>query len=345
MVLVVAACGGGESANTSTTESLETTTTTAAPEAVKLSYKLEPGTSFEFEVAIDQHLKMTAEGSGAALGGEELPGELMADLTGTSTFTYSVAEGPDEGTYEVTITGDFSDLEITGTIDGEPLDLAELPDFASLEPVDVSVVVDEEGNVIPQDDEFGDLFGRMGDLGNFGDFATHGTGPGRFVGPPFSDGEVTVGDSWTETFETPGLLDGEGITTVVTSEVTGTDNVAGSEVFVIETTSVTSPIEFDLAQLLIGFFTALVPEDATDEKKAEIEALKLLFSIDETTSNLTTWFDSAEGVARKAEYTSDVHLAMDLNVPDEESGEMDGVIVDLSIDQMVTYQLLGSSSS
>lgn len=343
------ACGGGESADTSTTEAPATTTTTTepVPEAVRLSYSLEPGTSFVFEVGISQHIDLIAEGPGAALGEEEIPGEMSVDVTGTTTFGYSVAQGPEEGTYEVTITGDFRDLEIIGTMDGEPLDTGKLPDFAEMAPVDVTVIVDEQGNVIPQDDRLGGFLGGVGDLGSLGDFGAAGMDPGRFVGPPFSDGEVTVGDSWSETLEIPALFVGEGITTVITSEVIGTDTVAGASVFVIETNSITSPIEIDLAEFLIGFFTASMPDDATEGETAELDALseelRFHFSIAESSNDLITWFDTEAGVARKAEYTGAVDLVMDLNVPDEAAGDMAGLIVDMSIDQHITYQLIDSS--
>jgi hypothetical protein len=348
LALVVAACSGAGSAATTTSQPEPVTTTAPEPpQAVRLSYSLQPGASLEFEVGIDQHIDMTAEGDGTALGEEDIPGEMSVDFTGTTTFTHEVGEGPEPGTYEITVTGDFSDLDISGTIDGEPLDAADLPDFTQMEPVDVTLIVDEQGNVIPKDDEFGDFLG--GGMGDLGDLGTPGMDPGRFVGPPFTDEEVTVGDTWSETFETPGFLTGESITTEVASEVTATDTVDGFEVFVISTESTTSAIEFDLAELLLGFFTGFVPEDATDEEMAELESLtedlRFLFSIAETTSNLTTWFDAEEGLTRKADYVGGVDVVIDLNMPDEEAGEMAGLVVDLEMSQHVTYRLISATSA
>lgn len=348
LALVLAACAGSGTEDSTTTQPAPATTTAPeSPEAVRLSYTLEPGSSLEFEVEIDQHIDMTADGDGAALGEEDVPGELSVDFTGTTVFTHTVADGPEPGTYEVTITGDFSDLGISGTVDGEPINADDLPDFTRMEPVDVAVVVDEQGNVIPQDDEFGDFLG--GGFGDLGDLGAPGMDPGRFVGPPLADEEVTVGDTWSETFETPGFLTGESVTTDVQSEVTGTDTVDGAEVFVIETMSTTSAVEFDLAEVLLGFFTAFVPEDATEEERAELEALtedlRFLFSIGETKSELTTWFDAEAGLSRKAGYTSSVDVVIDLNMPDEESGEMMGLVVDLEMTQNVVYRLLDATSA
>jgi len=348
LALVIAACTGvGSRAATTSEPEPATTNAPEPPQAVRLSYSLEPGASLEFEVDIDHHIDMTAEGDGSALGEEDIPGVLSVDFTGTTTFTHEVAEGPEPGTYEVTVTGDFSDLDITGTVDGEPLDVDDLPDFTRMEPVDVTLIVDEQGNVIPRDDEFGDFLG--GGLGDLGDLGTPGMDPGRFVGPAFTDEEVTVGDTWSETFESPGFLTGESISTEVASEVTGTDTVDGLEVFVVSTESTTSAIEFDLAELLLGFFTGFVPEDATDEERAELEMLtedlRFLFSIGETTSNLTTWFDAEEGLTRKAEYVGGVDVVIDLNMPDEEVGEMAGLVVDLEMSQQVTYRLISATSA
>ena len=357
LVLVLAACSPATDAadTTTTTSAAAETTTTAAPdttaasstEAQLLSYKLEAGDQYTYEVGIDQSIELKAEGDATALGEEEIPGDMSLDLTGTTTFTHSVAEGPEEGTYEVRITGDFTNLSISGTIDGEPFEESEIPDFTEIEPIDITVIVDEQGNIIPQDDELGDLFG--GDLGSLGDFAGAGSSPGQFVGPPFPNEEVAVGDTWSETIELPGMLTEEPVTTEINSEVVGTDTVDGNDVFVIDTRSVTSMIEFDLGAFLFGFLTAFVPEDATPEEQAEIEALaedlRFLFTIDETTSDLTTWFDAEAGYARMAEFSSSTHFVMDINMPDEETGEMVGFIMDMSIAQSVTYHLTDASSA
>jgi len=359
LALVAAACSPSSNvSDSSTTEAQsEATTSTSeapqeatAPDAMLLSYKLVAGETYTYEVGIDQRIEMTAEGDSGALGDEEIPGELAVNLSGTTTFSHSVEDGPEPGTYEVTIKGDFSDLAITGTVDGEPVEDTDLPDFAEIEPVDITVVVDEQGNIIPQENGFGDLFGGdLGGLGDIGQLAGPGMDPGRFVGPLFSEEEVTVGDTWSETIEIPGLMTEELVTTEVTSEVVRADTVDGHEVLVIDTESVTSMIEFDLAQFLIGFFTAFVPDDASDEDTAELEALtedlRFLFSIDQTVANMTTWFDADAGFARMAEFGSSMHFVMDINMPDDESGEMIGLVMDMSIAQDITYHLTDNSGA
>lgn len=320
------------------------------PDAVKLSYALEPGTTFRYEVTLDQHIDMTTTGDPSAMGDEEIPGEMSLDVSGTTTFSHAVADGPEPGTFEVTITGDFTDLTFDGTIDGEPIDPTELPDMAEIEPVDVTVVVDEQGNIVRSDEDgMGDLFGGSGDLGGFGDLAAPGMDPGRFVGPSFADREVTVGDVWSETIRVPVPMVGNEIVTEIVSEVTGTETIDGAEVFVIETTSTTSMIEMDLAEFLIGFFEVFVSEDASDEDLAELESLKeslrFSFAVDESTTESTTWFDHAEGYSRKADYSGGMHMVVDINMPDETTGEMVEFGMEMTTDQSVSYRLLDATSA
>ena len=358
LALVVAACSPSPDAgDPSTTEgSAEPTTSTSeAPEdagsdAMLLSYKLVAGDTYTYEVDLDQQIEMTTEGDTSAMGDEEIPGEMAVNLTGTTTFSHSVADGPEPGTFEVNIKGDFTDLAITGTVDGAPIENTDLPDFAEIEPIDLTVIVDEQGNIIPQDDELGDLFGGdLGGLGDLGEFAGPGMDTGRFVGPPFPEEEVTVGDTWSETVELPGLMTEEPITTEINSEVVRTETVDGHEVLVIDTQSITSVIEFDLGQFLLGFFSAFVPDDASPEDTAELDALtedlRFLFTVDETVSNLTTWFDAEAGFARMAEFGSSTRLVMDVNMPDEETGELIGLMMDMSLTQDITYHLTDASGA
>jgi len=357
LALVVAACSGSDAGDgaTTTLSVAETTSTTTlpTPEAIQLSYALEPGASHEYEVEVDQTIDMSTSGDTSALGeaeGEDVPSEMSIQVNGTSVFTHAVAEGPEPGTFEITITGDFSDMEFDGTIDGEPVDPSEIPDMAEMDPVDVTIVVDEQGNVIPDDSGgLGDeLFGGLGGL-DMMDQLGAGGGTGRFIGPPFPDGEVTVGDTWSDTVEIPTMPGEDPVVTEIVSEVVGTDTIDDIETLVIETTNSTSAIEFDLAELLIGFMTAFVPEDMSEEEQAELDALvedlRFAFMVDPQVMELTTWFDSDAGLARQAELSGDTHLVMDMNIPDETTGELVEFALDMNIDQHVTYRLIGSTSA
>lgn len=351
LALALAACSPAGSEDTTTTAPLTTEAaveTTAAPassaEGVLLSYALEPGMSYEYEVEFDQHLEMTAEGDPSALEGEDLPGEASIDISGTTTFMHTVSEGPEEGTYEIHITGEFAEMTVSGIVDGEEI-TEDIPDIAEMEPVDVTVVVDEQGRVIQDGeavgDPFGGAFGGMDSLTN-----APGLDPGQFIGPPLSNQEVEVGDSWSEEIEIPAFGD-EPIVTSIESTVTGTDQVDGAEVFVIETSVSSSPIELDLGEFFLGLFGAFIPEDASDEEVAQFEAmmeqLKFLISIRSADSSSTTWFDAEAGIARRFDQVGGADISMDLAIPDETTGELVAFKMDMSIAQDMRYHLLGSS--
>jgi hypothetical protein len=357
LALVAASCGGNTQGSTttgpgdtSTTAQPTTTEAVETPEGVLLSYELNAGDEFQYEVGLSQHIVLQASGDASLMGDEEMPGDAVVDLGGTATFTHVVSDGPEAGTYEIHITGEFTDLTVSGTVDGEPVDGNAAPEFASLDPIDVTVVVDEQGNLIQDgaavDDPLAGMFGDLGALG--GSAPAPGLDPGQFIGPPFTDDEVTVGDTWEQEIETPGLGD-DPIVTNVTSTVTGVDELDGSEVFVIESNSSTSTIEFDLAEFFAGMFGAFLPEDATAEETAEFEEmlgqLQFLINIDGSTADSTTWFDAEAGVARQSETSAATTIAMDMNVPDEETGELVGFEMDMTLDQDITYRLISGPSA
>lgn len=353
--LALAACNAGsgnESSSTSTAaETTTTSTTVPAPEAVLLSYTLSSGDEFHYEVALDQHIELAASGDASLMGGEEVPGDASVDLTGTATFTHVISDGPEPGTYEVHITGEFADVSVTGTIDGESVESEQAPDFASLDPIDVTVVVDEQGNLIQagpegSDDPLAGMFGDLGALG--GGSPAPGLDPGQFIGPPFSDEEVGVGDTWTDEVETPGLGE-DPIVTSITSTVTDLENLDGTEVFVIESQTSTSRIELDLGEFFAGMFGAFLPEGTTEAESAEFEEmlaqLKFVMTIDDTTSDSKTWFDAGAGVARQSEVTAGTIITMELNMPDEDTGEMVGFDMDMALDQVITYRLISGPTA
>lgn len=355
LTLVMAACGGsGTEGPTPTTSSPgdETTTTAGAnpgAEEVLLSYALAAGDTFVYDVTITQNIDMETEGEGSSFGDEELPGKASVTVNGTGTFTFEIEDGPEPGTYLVTITSDLTEVTASGTVDGESIDSTETPEFAEIEPVSVTVTVDEQGNVIPEsvgaEDPLAGLFGGLADMGPG---TVPGTELGQFFGPPFPSDEVAVGDTWSDTFETPGF-GAEPFTTSVTSSVSGTDTVDGFDVLVVESEVTIDPFEFDLGEFFVGLFAGFVPDDATAEEKAElddlVENLRFVMSFDESSSESTTYFDAAAGITRQFDVTSSSLIGMDVNFPDEETGELFGFIMNMTIDQTVSHRLVDGPSA
>lgn len=353
LALVLAACGGttADSTSTSQAEAVTTSTTVPAVDAVLLSYTLAAGDEYQYEVGLDQHIEMSASGDASMMGEEDVPGDASLDVAGTATFTHVVSEGPEPGTFEVHITGEFADVSMSGIVDGEEVDSEDAPEFAAIEPIDVTVVVDEQGNLVQEgpagaEDPLSGMLGGLGALGGGGAPAP-GLDPGQFVGPPFSDEEVTVGDTWTDEIETPGLGE-DPVVTTITSAVAAIEELDGTEVYVIESNSATSLIEFDLGQFFAGMFGAF-GEEATPEETAELEAmleqLKFLMTIDGSTADSRTWFDAAAGVARQSETTASTNIKMDMNLPDEATGEMTGFVLDMKLDQDVSYRLISGPAA
>jgi hypothetical protein len=341
MALVFTACSSAQQQAVSGGDDL------GAPDAILLSYQLADGGSFVYDVSLEQNVKVSAEGSGAALEDENIPESADVNITGSGQFTFDVEDGADEGTYEVTITGEISDVSVSGTVDGETVSADEAPDFAAIEPISVTLLVDDKGNVIPSDptvdDPFGGLFGGLDSLGSLGANSIPGANLGQFFGPQLSDEAVTVGDKWSASFDVPGF-GAEPITTSVSSEVTASDSVDGAEVLVIDTTATTAAFEVNFADFFIGLFTGFLPDDASPEDQAQIDALvenlRFVLSSEETTANSTTYFDPELGVTRMFEVTSQSNLGFDINFPDEETGEMSGVVMDMTLNQKVAYKLV-----
>lgn len=355
LALVLAACGDvTESSDTTTsTPPADTTTTvdtTPTADGAVLAYVLAAGQTYTFEVDLEQTIEMTASGDATAMGEDEIPGSMELEIGGSGTFTYTVSDGPEAGTYSVNISGEFTDLSFTGTMDGDPVDHDEIPDLADLGPVDVTIVVDEKGHPITDDFELdgmlGGLFGGFEGLENF-------SGAGvdfGFFGPPLSDDEVGVGDSWTSTIEIPGM-DDEVYTTEIRSTITGTDTVDGAETLVIETVTNTPLIEFDMAEMIIGMFETFLgmfgePSDAELAEFLEIaDQIRFLFRIPAARADATTWFDAEAGLTRRSEVSGSGRLIMDIAMPDEETGEMVEFAMDLASTQKLSYRLISASDS
>ncbi len=335
LALVVVACGDPQADDQDPTQ---------------LSYSLEPGTTLVYEVDLDQTIKVSSTGNAEAMGGEDgFPGAVDLHVVGTTLLNHEISEGPEPDTFEIHITGEFTDLEVTGTIDGEPFDEGdELPDIAGMDAIDATVVVDAQGNLVVDDDQFGgDLFGDLGSADPFTQFGQAG-GFGQFFGFPLPDGEVSVGDSWSNTIETPMMLGMDPATAEIVSEVTGTDEVDGEDVLVIETTTSTSPVEIDFGELLLGFLGGLGGEGlggGSDELSAQLEELRFLINVDGGDSQTTTLFDADDGLIRDSDIDSTVSVVMDMNMPDEDTGEMVEFTADMQMQQSISYQLVDISGA
>ena len=134
------------------------------------------------------------------------------------------------------------------------------------------------------------------------------------------------------------------MTTTIESTVTGTDEVDGNEVLVIETNTAVSPFSLDLGEFLAGFLGGLGGEG---EDGAEVDEMldQIVFEIqvDNAGGDSTALFDPGAGVTRTFDITSAATIGLEVNVPDEATGELVGGSVDMTLDQHMTYTLLDSA--
>lgn len=322
-------------------------TTDIGPGVALAAYSLQAGTSFNYQVDIEQDISMAVEGDTSTIGEEDFPGDSEIHLTGSAMFTQTVADGPRPGTFEVTVVGEFTDLTVSGTVDGESVD--EVPEFADLSPIDTTFVVDEKGRIIGSDAGSDDpLGGLMDPTSAFDPASMPDLDPGRFLGPELPDGDVGVGDTWETDDELTGFGD-DPVVVNASSTVTGTDDIDGIEVLVIETNSSTSRIEIDLGEFLLGMFGALAPEDMEPEEAEQfddlLESLRFLIFIDDASSDATTWVDPVAGIVWQSQSASSTSMGIDVSVPDQETGELIEAIVDMTLRQDLTYRLTEGPSA
>ncbi len=356
--LVTAACGGGSTAPSTdappaTSAAAPSSSTTAAGPAIDaslLTYAYAEMDAVEYAITVDQTMIMHADGDASAFDtAGELPLDAEIHATVDNTVRYETSPGTDPGTTRIHIAADLSSATVEGTINGEPVDETATDELGvgEIPPVDVTVVVDERGNVVDVAGAgLGDVSGLLG--GGLGDVESLGTEQlARPVGPAFPDHPVGVGDSWTETTEQEGP-DGP-IVTTATHTVVGTDTVAGHDVLVIESVYETEGFDIDFTEFLRGLFEGFagMGDDGDGsaatlppETQEMLDQLEFVMSMDPSTSTVTSWFDPDEGLVVAADAQVASALSMRFRGPDESTGELVSFQADIELDQAVSYELV-----
>ena len=317
-VLLISACGSGSAVTTTTPPA--TTTTVLVGE---LAYAYADGDQLSYQISIEQDISMQADGNEVAMSSEDFPGTAeIAQMIGGSLF-YDISAGPEPGTNTLNITSELDQLEMIGTVNGEPVDpTGDQLDFASIEPIKATLVIDGQGKVLDAEAGGLDLSQMLGDLGALQDLA--GGNLGQHLGPPFPGRSLSLGETWTDE-QTVEALE-QTVTTKASYTVTGRDEIDGHEVFVIESHATTSAFTLDLGQFLASLFGGFAGTAEDQASQAELEAmlaqLEFRISVDDVNVTGTTWFDPVAGLVRKAEQASDLAMTMDMAVPDEASGEL-----------------------
>lgn len=349
--LALAACSGGEPAAETTTTTAPTSTTTApAIETMDVAYTYTPDTRLKYDLSLTSDVTMSVEGDATAMSDGELPSDADLSSSVDTVVAFDVYDGPEAGTYEIVITGALTDADVSGTVDGEPFDpmadasLAE--QFAALPPIEKTVIVDEEGNILSMS--------GAGDAGFPGSdlFSLGSLGQDQVplpLGPSFPGGELSVGDTWTDTRTLDGP-DGP-ITVETTSEVVGVEPYDDVDVFVIESTTTTDGFEVDMSELIRGFFEGFagMTSDGTGSTDSTLppdlqemlDQISFVISTEPSVAHSTTWFDPEAGQVRKIDHDQTTAISMSFRGPDEQTGELVSFSIDLTLDQAAVFELTG----
>ncbi|MEX2278877.1 MAG: hypothetical protein WEA76_02180 [Acidimicrobiia bacterium] len=336
LALLVASCTPGESSDSSPTTSADAT---AVVEPVQLAYRYVPGEKLTYDVAVSQDIVFDAAGDADGFGDAELPidAELVTESSGTTTYTISSGPSPTSATIE--LLARFPETSVAGTVNGDSVDSLEEggieADLARIDEVDVTVVVDALGRLL--DDPNGDpaalgaglaaLTGLTNDL-----FAVP-------IGPVLvAERPVALGDSWESTSTREGP-NGQ-IRSTSASEVLATS----TEVFVIETTTVTDPYRVDFSEQFRDLFLGFAELEGEGEVPAEVleqlDSIEFVISVEESTTVEVADFDVARGLIRSATKTTRMRLSMVFRAPND-AGDITGFDVSLDISQAAVFTLAG----
>lgn len=340
LALTLAGCG---SAATTTTQAESTTTTAPEVPAAVFAYSYAAGDAYTYDISLSQHVAMitNVEGDPGMFGNADAPGNVDVNTDIDGTVKYELSEGPRADTTTLHISGSFDNVNVSGTVDGEPVtdqdvqsgtvpDLVEVPE--------TTIVLDKygrpvsvDGTTVPSDTQFfGDPFAMFGGL-------TSG-GLDQPFGPEFPETPLSVGDSWTEE-QTQDIPDTEQtVSTSVTYTVTGTDTIDGHDVMVIDFTATSSGAEIDLGQMfqaLIEGFASMGQDSSSTT--ADIPTIEFVVSLGDTSGSGTYWFDQEAGIVRKVAQSYSIPMTMHMAISSSEgNGSTD---VQMSIESKVDAQL------
>lgn len=225
---------------------------------VAIAYAYQPDTRLTYRVEVDGTIDVEADVP-AGLG-ESTTGRL--GIAGETDLTYLIGPGPDDGTFEIRLTADFAELSVTGDLgdlsdEALPFPGLDLGDaLGDLPAVDLTVIVDEQGAILERSpsavtglgQSFDDILAGSG-LAESLDMTGLGANVNGPLGPIFpADRPLDVGSAWTD--RTESRVGDMAIATDYAHEVTGTAELDGVEVVVVETVATVGGFEISLADLV-----------------------------------------------------------------------------------------------
>lgn len=311
------------------TSSVTAPSTTEVPRQ-EYSYGFEVGQVLEYRLDLERRIVVDSEGTGQEGVVGDLPGQADAMVTASGLFTYTIGQGPQEGTYLVAIQGDYEEVEVTGTIDGEIVeDPGQAAELLSLGPESTTLVVDSAGHVLES------VWG-----GGPEDSSTPGTSGGAsgFMGPILPPDPLGMGETWGETFtemamgaaEVDGVLEGRLAGPGENGEV------------IFENVKTTAAGDIDMAPLYRDFLTSTADEG---EEVEGLEELVFRIAIDPSETRTTGWLDSERGLPLRTMVETTSLTSTETRLPDPDTAEMQSFETSIAIEQTLTYELVDGDSS
>lgn len=297
---------------------------------VDLAYAFETGSVLVYEVDLHQDLTFETQGEVAAVVDDDLPASADVTIEATGELAFTVSDGPEDGTYRLDVEGDFDDVTVTGTADGEEVtDPADVEQFGTIQPIANSMVVDSRGRVVAEGPELpspaAPLSGLTGDLGGF-------------FGPVLPEGPVFEGQSWTETYAAQ-VLGEEAAERTVTGGFSREESER-LEVVVVETESVTEGAEVDLTAFFEEFLLALAEDAVDDTATVDPDQVAFRITIEPTDSEGTAHLDASRGLVVNSISTGSTSLQMDVALPDQDTGDIQEFVIHLETRQTIEYSLV-----
>lgn len=323
----VAGCTGDE--EPAPTSSVTAPPTTEVPRQ-EYSYGFEVGQELEYRLDLERRIVIESEGTGQEGVVGDLPGQADAMVIASGLFTYTIGQGPQEGTYLVAIQGDYDRVEVTGTIDGETVeDPGQAAELLSLGPESTALVVDSAGHVLES------VWGGAPE-----DSSTPGTSGGAagFMGPILPPDPLGMGETWGETFTEMALGAAE-VDGVLEGRLAGPGE-DGEVIF--ENIKTTAAGDIDMAPLYRDFLTSTAEEG---EEVQGLEELVFRIAVAPSETRTTGWFDPERGLPLRTTVESNSRTSTETRLPDPDTAEMQSFETSIAIEQTITYELLDRDST
>ncbi len=240
-----------------------------------------------------------------------MPSTMQTEMVMSIDNTYRIEDGPEPGSYRVTMTVDDAELK-SGQIEmgREKVDLSDVPkseidDALAAQMPEFVYIIDDKGEVVSV--EFGgvavDVSGLLGGTSS-GAFSG-----GQMFGPQLPDGEVNVGDTWT-TVSTQDFGD-KVIETEETHTILRAEERAGVATWVIKTKSKTDAytISWDDMIALFEEIGGIENVEGMDEMPPSFQ---MAMRSSPTSTTMLTWLDPVQGTVVAMEMNGNVAMTMEM---------------------------------